>query len=138
MPIRARARSSTHLCVHTGLQTVPKRSDTQRVPIEVQTTYWLFGRGSETVKIERLGDGGGEMSLVITANADAPRRYEFDSVRALTRFQADMEEFLVTTGWALLEFFPERRTGRDRRTFPRLTERRRWWTDALRRRKRRS
>ena len=53
------------------------------------------------------------------------------SYLTLMRFQADMEEFLVTTGWSLLEFFPDQRTGRDRRTFPRINERRRWWTDAL-------
>jgi hypothetical protein len=106
------------------------------VQIDVQTAHWLFGRDSQTVKIERLGDGDDDLTLVITANDDPPRRYAFPDLVALTRFQADMEEFLVTTGWSLIEFYPERRSGRDRRTFPRIAERRRWWTDAMRRAKR--
>jgi len=102
-----------------------------RVQIDVQSAHWLFGRADEKVKIERIGERDDDLMLVITANDDPPRRYAFDSLVALMRFQADMEEFLVTTGWSLLEFFPDRRTGRDRRTFPRINERRRWWTDAL-------
>ena len=106
-----------------------------------QTAHWLFGRGDHKVKIERGGASDGEeadLTLIITANDDPPRRYAFPDLISLTRFQADMEEFLVTTGWSLLEFFPERRSGRDRRTFPRINERRRWWTDALGKPKRRS
>lgn len=40
-----------------------------------------------------------------------------------------MEAFLHRTGWRLLEYSPERRRLHDRRSFPRLEERRRWWTD---------
>ena len=105
--------------------------------IGVQTAYWIFGRDDHKVKIERVGETDENLTLVVTANDDPPRKYAFDTLVALMRFQADMEEFLVTTGWSLLEFFPERRTGRDRRTFPRVNERRRWWTDAVRRSKKR-
>ena len=114
----------------------PIRSDVQ---IREQTAHWLFGREDQKLKIERGGisTGDADLTLVITANDDPPRRYAFPDLIALTRFQADMEEFLVTTGWSLLEFSPDRRSGRDRRTFPRVNERRRWWTDALRKRKRR-
>ena len=115
----------------------PIRSDVQ---IGEQTAHWLFGREDQKLRIERGGISTGDdadLTLVITANDDPPRRYAFPDLIALTRFQADMEEFLVTTGWSLLEFFPERRSGRDRRTFPRVNERRRWWTDALRKPKRR-
>jgi hypothetical protein len=107
------------------------------VQIDVQTAYWVFARGDKKVKIERVSNGDEDLTLVITANDDPPRKYAFDTLVALMRFQADMEEFLVTTGWSLMEFFPERRSGRDRRTFPRINERRRWWTDAIRRAKRR-
>ena len=105
--------------------------------IGVQTAYWIFSRDDQKVKIERIGESDQDLTLVVTANEDPPRRYGFDTLVALMRFQADMEEFLVTTGWSLVEFFPDRRTGRDRRTFPRINERRRWWTDVLRRPKRR-
>ena len=103
------------------------------VQIEVQTAHWLFGRDDQEVKIERVGEKDDDLALVITANDDPPRRYAFSDLVALMRFQTDMEEFLVTTGWSLQEFSPERRGGRDRRTFPRINERRRWWTDALHR-----
>src|SRR5581483_8960839 len=104
------------------------------VQTDTQTAFWLFGRDDQRVKIERLCDAEDDApTLVITANDDPPRTYAFDTMVALMRFQSDMEEFLVTTGWSLLEFFPERRTGRDRRTSPRIDERRRWWTDAIRR-----
>ena len=105
--------------------------------IGVQTAYWIFGRDDQKVKIERTGETDADLTLVVTANDDPPRKYAFDTLVALMRFQADMEEFLITTGWSLLEFFPDRRTGRDRRTFPRVNERRRWWTDVVRRSKRR-
>ena len=43
-----------------------------------------------------------------------------------------METFLLKTGWVLTSFSPERRGGRDRRSFPRIDdERRRWWTDGI-------
>ena len=105
--------------------------------IGVQTAYWIFGRDDQQVKVERTGETDEDLTLVVTTNTGPPRKYAFDTLVALMRFQADMEEFLVTTGWSLLEFFPERRTGRDRRTFPRVNERRRWWTDAVRRSKKR-
>ena len=92
----------------------------------------MFGQGERRIKIERT-ESGEDLSLVVTKDNDAPHTYRFADIGALTRFQSDMEQFLVSTGWSLLEFSPERRTGRDRRTFPRLTERRRWWTDALNR-----
>ena len=41
---------------------------------------------------------------------------------------------LLKTGWSFNEFLPDRRSVADRRTWPRLTERRRWWTDGLLRR----
>ena len=68
---------------------------------------------------------------MVAVAADSPRAYAFDDVLALSRFQNDMEQFLVAIGWSLVEFSPERRRGRDRRSFPRLTERRRWWTDVV-------
>jgi hypothetical protein len=59
-----------------------------------------------------------------------PRRYSFKDWATLDSFHADLEAFLLKTGWTLLQYSPERRRGRDRRGFPRLEERRRWWTDS--------
>lgn len=68
--------------------------------------------------------------LVVEENG-VPRTYQFQDADRLVAFQSDMEAFLVRTGWSLLEFSPDRRTGNDRRRFPRVDERRRWWTDGV-------
>jgi hypothetical protein len=73
-------------------------------------------------------------ALLTLSGAGAPRSYQFNDVLALIRFQSDMEALLLKTGWSFIEFLPDRRTVADRRTWPRLTERRRWWTDGLLRR----
>jgi hypothetical protein len=88
---------------------------------------WLFGRSAERLRLERRAENGSQL-LFITVGDDPPRRLEFNDAEALIRFQSDMEQLLVHTGWMLLLFEPERRTGRDRRLFPRIRERRRWWT----------
>ena len=88
---------------------------------------WTFARGHDRLHVAQREATDGWL-LVLTRN-DAPRSYVFSTEFALTRFQSDMEVFLLKTGWQFLEFAPERRQGRDRRTFPRMDERRRWWTD---------
>ena len=97
----------------------------------VQHPTWVFARGTQRITITRIGSDDARATLVVAVAADSPRAYAFDDVFALSQFQNDMEQFLVAIGWSLVEFSPERRRGRDRRSFPRLTERRRWWTDAI-------
>jgi hypothetical protein len=94
-------------------------------------TVWTFGRREERVRLRREETTGG-LLLIVDENG-APRSYFFNDAATLVAFQSDMEAFLVRTGWTLLEFSPDRRTGLDRRHFPRMTERRRWWTDGLER-----
>jgi hypothetical protein len=87
---------------------------------------WTFGRENERISIGRKADS----SAVVVISADeSPRAYPFKDSTARDSFQADMEAFLLRTGWTLMKYSPERRLGRDRRGFPRLRERRRWWTD---------
>jgi hypothetical protein len=88
---------------------------------------WTFERGSERLGIERLEQ---ESLDLIVNTAGIPRRYSFKELPALEAFHRDMESFLLRTGWVLLAYSPERRRGRDRRGFPRMNERRRWWTDS--------
>jgi hypothetical protein len=68
---------------------------------------------------------------MLVVNTDGEERtYVFEDIEKLKSFQEDMERFLVQTGWRFDEFSPDRRTGRDRRGFPRPgNDRRRWWTD---------
>jgi hypothetical protein len=88
---------------------------------------WVFSRGSERLELCRRDSEDG-LLLVVTGEG-SPRSYRFTEMLALVNFQCDMEAMLLKTGWTFVGFSPERRKGRDRRTFPRLTERRRWWTD---------
>lgn len=98
----------------------------------VESGTWTFGRNDERLEVERVACEEG-MLLQVTERSGT-RAYFFDDLTRLVPFQSDMEQFLLKTGWSLLAFSPDRRTGRDRRTFPRLSERRRWWTDGIRNR----
>jgi hypothetical protein len=87
---------------------------------------WTFARAGDELTIARPGQSG--LLLIVTLN-DSSRTFTFPDEKATMRFQADMETLLTHTGWSFVGFLPERRNRRDRRTFPRLAERRRWWTD---------
>ncbi len=88
---------------------------------------WTFGKEKQRISLGRRPES---TVLVVVRDLDEMREYRFADVSRLRIFQADMEGFLRKTGWSLLKFHPERRAReRDRRRFPRLEERRRWWTD---------
>lgn len=94
----------------------------------VEQGVWKFSRGTDVLYITRepLDDG---MALVIAGEGE-PRSYFFEETSRLEMFQKDMETLLLKTGWTFLLFEPDRRSGRDRRGWPRrATDRRRWWTD---------
>jgi hypothetical protein len=88
---------------------------------------WTFGRGDERV---RIGRGSETCDLVVMTDPNQPRRYSFNDWSSLNAFQADIEARLLNTGWTLLQYSPERRRGRNRRSRPRVDDRRRWWTDS--------
>jgi hypothetical protein len=88
----------------------------------------MFRRADERLMLQRYDELEG-LALVIT-NAEGSRSVPFKELDALVTFQANMEQFLVRTGWSLATFEPERRRYQDRRLFPRVNpDRRRWWTD---------
>ena len=89
---------------------------------------WTFGKEKERISLGRKPDS---CVLVVVRGRDQLREYRFADMARLRVFQSDMEAFLQKTGWTLLRYHPERRhRARDRRRFPRIEERRRWWTDA--------
>jgi hypothetical protein len=95
-----------------------------------QPWTWVFARGEDRITIQRL-EMGTSHRLTIEDPEKGSRSHDFGDLALLIKFQSDMEAFLVRTGWSLAEFHPERRTGRERRMWPRLLQdRRRWWTDA--------
>ena len=94
---------------------------------------WVFARHDDRLVLKRV-EREGCPTLVID-NGEV-REYRFEDTAALVVFQSDMEQLLVQTGWTLAEFTPDRRSGYDRRGFPRIdNDRRRWWTDAKKQRK---
>ena len=98
--------------------------------MEEQT--WSFSRGGELLEVKRSRTDEG---YLLSVNGDgAPRTYFFADLERLDQFQADFEKFLLGTGWLFIAYAPERRGGRERRHFSRLlSDRRRWWTDGVRR-----
>ena len=91
---------------------------------------WTFARGADTLVLTREETAHG-VNLIV-AGEGVPRVYTFSDILPLVRFQSDMESFLLRTGWQFIEFTPDRRSGVDRRDFPRITnDRRRWWTDGV-------
>jgi hypothetical protein len=90
---------------------------------------WTFKRRSEQLLLRREETPTG-VNLLVMENGTC-RSFAFTDLDRLVAFQADMEAFLVRTGWTFSAFVPDRRLGRDRRQMPRMTERRRWWTDGL-------
>ncbi|MGC4083007.1 MAG: hypothetical protein QM736_13085 [Vicinamibacterales bacterium] len=93
---------------------------------------WSFARNGELLEIKRTPTDDGFL-LGVTGDGP-PRSYFFPELPRLEQFQADFEKFLLGTGWVFMSFTPERRTGRERRHFSRLiSDRRRWWTDGIRR-----
>jgi hypothetical protein len=100
--------------------------DRQHQPSSDDPT-WTFAREADELAIVRPQESHG-LLLVVTMNGSS-RAYTFPSETATEKFKADMETLLLHTGWSFVGFTPDRRGRRDRRTFPRPLERRRWWTD---------
>jgi hypothetical protein len=96
----------------------------------VDVHSWIFVRGDARLEISREERGTG-VNLIVSGEG-VPRAFAFTSLERLVRFQSDMEALLLRTGWTFSRFVPERRSLRERRAFPRLLERRRWWTDGVR------
>lgn len=88
---------------------------------------WTFAREADELTIVRPKQSHGRL-LLVTMN-DSTRTFTFPTETAAAQFKADMETLLLHTGWSFVGYMPECRGRRDRRTFPRPTERRRWWTD---------
>ena len=94
--------------------------------VDQRPPTWIFARGETTIRVQRLP---GQV-LHIDSNEGNDRRFTFNDLDELTAFHAGFEEHLIATGWSLVEFGPERRSGverravarpgRDRRRFPLL------------------
>ena len=83
--------------------------------VDERPPTWVFARGEQTIRVQRLP---GQV-LHIGSDEGNDRRFTFNDVDELTAFHCGFEEHLIATGWSLVEFEPERRSGVERRTVAR-------------------
>jgi hypothetical protein len=77
-------------------------------------TVWTFRRDDERLqlRIAKLEDG---ISLVEHHEGLPDRSYFFPEFQPLIQFEKELIAQLKATGWAVVDFSPERRSGRERR-----------------------
>ena len=89
-------------------------------------TAWLFTRGSQSVRIIRVGRPNGLQRLLVNGPGSEASVHETDDSIDCVRYQADIERRLVVQGFQLARFVAaERRAGRDRRDTLQAPDRRR-------------
>ena len=59
---------------------------------------WIFQRGGERLMLHCRETGRG-VTLVVSGNDDL-RSYSFHDFAALVKFESEMAEFLIGTGWS--------------------------------------
>jgi hypothetical protein len=84
---------------------------------------WVFSRGEHRIEIRRRDREDGA-DLIVTGEQGTDV-HPFPQVEQLLDFETELERRLTLLGWHLADFFPDRRTGRQRRRAPREPERRR-------------
>ena len=82
---------------------------------EIQPPTWVFVRDTTTIRIQRLAG----LTLHIESSTGNERVFSFSDVNEVTAFHCGFEQHLIATGWSLVEFGPERRSGQDRRSVAR-------------------
>jgi hypothetical protein len=87
-------------------------------------TIWLFVRGAESVRVIRAATPEGRARLLIYGPGNTQATHEFQDGVTCTQRESEIERELVADGFTL-EQFTDRRSGLERRSVPRGTERRR-------------
>ena len=88
-------------------------------------TAWLFTRGSESVRIVRVGQSNGTQRLLVNGPGTESAVHMLDDAMDCVRQQSEVERRLVTKGFRLERFISgDRRRGADRRSAPRGSDRR--------------
>ena len=84
---------------------------------------WIFSRGDHRIEVRRRDREDG--ADLIVSGEQGTDVHSFEQVEQLLTFETELERRLMLLGWQLADFFPDRRTGRQRRLQPRGPERRR-------------
>ena len=91
--------------------------------MEIIDASWLFTRGDESVRVERISLLRRGLRLIISGPGYSRDTHEFNDNDECTSLQASFERRLRTLGFHL-ESFSDRRRHRDRRTAARGQDRR--------------
>jgi|SRR6187551_307871 len=94
-----------------------------RADRSVMAGTWVFSRGDHRIELRRRDREDG--ADLIVSGEQGTDVHSFDQVEQLLTFERELERGLTLLGWRLADFFPDRRTGRQRRLAPRDGERRR-------------
>lgn len=94
--------------------------ETREHALPAQFESWLFVRGGESVWMVRTAD----LELAVAGPGRGRGSYAFRAERELHAFQADYQQRLARTGFALELHGADRRSGRDRRRASRGSDRR--------------
>jgi hypothetical protein len=79
-------------------------------------TAWFFTRGSQSVRIVRVGRQNGSQRLLVNGPGFEASVHETEDSIDCVRYQADIERHLVVQGYQLASFASaERRATRNRR-----------------------
>ena len=82
---------------------------------------WIFSRGDRRIEIRRRDRENG--ADLIVSGEQGTDVHAFEHVDELLTFETELEHRLTLLGWQLADFYPDRRTGRQRRLVPRGPER---------------
>lgn len=94
--------------------------------IDPSKTAWLFTCGPQSVRIIRVTSPDGLVRLLVHGPGAAAASYESANTADCVKYQSDLEQGLVAEGYQLESFLPtDRRSGRERRTTTRGSDRRR-------------
>jgi hypothetical protein len=83
---------------------------------------WVFGRADDRIELQR--DSASSARELTCQSLTERRTFSFPTRHELIDFQVAFESHLIASGWTLLNFSPERRSGMERRYQPRDPERR--------------
>jgi hypothetical protein len=87
-------------------------------------TIWLFIRGSESVRMIRATTPEGRARILVYGPGNTQAVHEFQDEIACSAQESELERLLVGDGFTL-DQFTDRRSGEERRTKPRGSDRRR-------------
>ena len=72
-------------------------------------TTWVFERGAERLRLQRQ-EVLGQLRLVVWGTEMPDRVQVFEDELELVACMTALDSYLITAGWSLVDFFPERRS----------------------------